>query len=198
MAEQVGVHSGTFANAIQSLDGVFQAKKAIGTYYTNTHDMTQTRVVGNSNPNLVTCYPINVPKQTNYDRYCFRTNGASAGSLIRAGLYDSDNNAKPRNLILDIGEINTAVGAVYEIPIALTLSPGLYFFGRILNALRSVYLVSGGTQLSHLGFPDVLTASSYIAWTVAQAYGPLPNPFPAAGALASSALNHLVMLRVAA
>lgn len=64
------------------------------------------------------------------------------------------------------------------------------------DQLRAFNMASGAAQVMHLGFPDVITASSYVGWTVAQAYGALPNPFPPAGALASSAINHLILLRI--
>jgi hypothetical protein len=62
---------------------------------------------------------------------CYVTT-AQAGSTLRMGIYSSDSNDKPANLVLDAGTVaSTTTGAKYIEGLSQSLSPGLYWLASL-------------------------------------------------------------------
>jgi hypothetical protein len=97
-------------------------------YYANFGVGVQQATRGNG---TLFYFPFTVSKQGNIDRIGTGINLAgSAGSVIRLGIYASDDFGQPSTLLLDAGTIDGTATGVGEITIspALTLPIGRYFF----------------------------------------------------------------------
>jgi hypothetical protein len=120
------------------------------------------------------------------------TVAGGAGSVARVGIYRSTSrvNVYPSSLVVDAGQVDTnAIGYKANAAVA-TLRPGLYWAAYLAGvAAPTVHIVANSAANPH--------ASPLLGWTaanppvangslrVAQAYGALPDPFPAGAALNS-------------
>lgn len=108
-----------------------------------------------------------------------------AGAAGRLGIYNVDWEEPtptyyPTSLILDAGTIDCTAAVARTIAINQTLDPSWYALAFVLND-ATISLRAGLYQVTPLGgvAPDVPSSHG---WSIAQAYGVLPDPFPAGAA----------------
>lgn len=106
---------------------------------------------------------------------------ATAGDKARLGIYRDDGNCYPGALLLDAGEVSIEIAATKYITLtpSLKLPRGLYWTCYIATAdVRPNYRF-WNYDWSPMG--DLAGVSSmYLCLRKSQAYGSLPNPYPAA------------------
>lgn len=109
----------------------------------------------------------------------------AAGS-IRLGVYTtvSETNIYPSRLLLDTGNQTVVSAGVRIINVNLNLEPGLYWIAYILDVAPTVRsIAAAGFLATVFGRPETLGAETPSAqWSVARAFGALPDPFPAGAA----------------
>lgn len=139
--------------------------------------------------------PFFAPRGGTLDRIAIYVGTAAAQKLARLGIYNSTTqgtNLYPSSLLLDAGAVSVNAVGLASIVIAQALTPNtLYWLSMVHNdntgalriyalcALSSTY----GFQIPCLGLSGANTTQDYLS--VAQAYGALPNPHPAAATLAN-------------
>lgn len=131
-------------------------------------------------------YPVRFP--CTIDRLGVEVTSGTTGK-IRIGIYDSDSNGMPANLIVDSGEIAIASPGAKIATVSASLSPGLYWWAyntdtaNTLRALSNIY--------NAIGYGSTFGASfvGSIA-TIARTYQALPSTF---GAATFSNPNHPVI-----
>ena len=133
-----------------------------------------------------------------YDRIGARVTVAAAGSTVRLGVYDSDDNGQPRTLLLDAGTIDGNSATIQTITIALTLpAHGVYWLASVSQGgTPTVAAINSATAPS---LPASYTSdpqASFHGFFQDSVTGALPGTvtFAAANALASPVK---VMLRAA-
>lgn len=123
-------------------------------------------------------YPIRFPMTI--DRLGVEVITGTTGN-IRIGIYDSDANGMPANLVVDSGEITITAPAVYIVTVSATLAPGLYWWAYNTdtgNTLRSTVVANlyfGCGYSSSFGGGAVGSIA-----TIARTYQALPATFGAA------------------
>lgn len=131
--------------------------------------------------------PFIVVRDMTFDRIAIDVTALDAGKNARLGIYNLGTNLYPGTLLLDAGTVSVATTGVKSITISQALTKGIYFVAMVTDGTPNVR----GT-VYHIQIPNILGLNNtsmnivYSGWTVAQAYGALPDPFTAAGALGST------------
>jgi len=137
-------------------------------------------------------------RRMRFDRIGIYVAGAGgAGAEARLGVYEVDWKSTspiyyPTDLILDAGAVSCEAAGTREISIDLTLDRGWYALAFVTND-GTIDLTYRRQGLGPLGgtSPNVVITQG---WFISQAYGPLPDPFPAGAARYG---NRFVAVRVA-
>lgn len=123
-----------------------------------------------------------------------------AGSKLRLGIYGDTGNAYPGNLVVDAGQIAGDSATVQELTIAVTIRPGLYWIGGVVQTVTTTQptvrtqsggnldvLLSPGTTLPSAG-------STVAGYNQTSVTGALPATFTATVAPIASAPRLFVKL----
>lgn len=163
-----------------------------GRYYTNPL-ATQMATTASQGDNILWAHPFFVPYTATYDRIGVDLiSGAPAASntSARLGIYN-DSTAEPDSLVLDAGTFDMNPNGDKEITISQSLTRGWYWLAFLMDSGAATPLYRGHTGTSNLNWLGSAVAlvpatnsGSYLGWSVAQAFGALPDPFTAGGALA--------------
>lgn len=145
--------------------------------------------------NMFKLHPFCVPVATTFNRIGIRVATGATGK-IRLGVY-SDNGGTPTGggLLLDSGEIDTAVAEDKEVVINLTLAAGWYWLAIFSNTTATLRGLGAVSSPALLGFTGVNVTSLHNRASITATYGPLPNPCPAV--TLESGTVYLIMLRKA-
>ena len=128
-----------------------------------------------------------------FDRiWTWLTVAAAGGKKMRMGIYEEGGSGYPGDLVVDGGEQAADVANANEAVIAETLPGGFYWLAIISDGAPTV--AAGQPLLSVIGniSESPLITPPGGGWTQAQAYGALPDPFPAAGTVF---IGHVLRLR---
>ena len=171
-----------YASALLTKHQAEQLQKLrTGAYYI-TNFLTTFSSAGKAiTANRLYAIPFFISRPMTADRIGVQVATLAAGSL-RLGLYADGVNLYPGALLLDAGVVDTGTTGLKELTINQALSSGLVWLAMLANAAPSLYQVGGANRMDLLGSPTGLDTAN-AAWYVAQTYGALPNPFPAAGSL---------------
>ena len=122
-----------------------------------------------------------VPRLTTWDRIGIHVVTAGAGlTKGRLGIYRNGTNGYPGALLEDCGEIDVDNANTLEnLAISQQLPAGLYWLALISDGQPTVAYSQQYWAISPGAVTDLSTFS--ICWTVAQAYGALPDPFTGGG-----------------
>ena len=163
--------------------------RRVGLYHAgiNAADMSTAATSANNLDML----PFYVPDSQTFDRIAINVTTLSAGSA-RLGIYADTGGVYPGELLVDAGEVDTGTAGIKWCAINVTLLPGLYWLARIQDAAPTLRSLFHYTMIP-LGNAD-LGVSVVTGYRFAQAYGVLPNPFPA-GAVDITSGRPAVFLR---
>lgn len=166
-----------------------------GRYYTATY-LSSITANSATTANQIFAFPFYVPTLTTFDRIAIWVGTATPGN-VRLGVY-ADNGGTPEGgtLLLDSGGLSTSTTGKKEATINLTLQPGWYWLCHLPSATPSFWNITIVNATTHLGTSDPSVEPPHNRVRIAQAYGPLPNPFPASPTIESGIL-HAVWLRKA-
>ena len=128
---------------------------------------------------------------------------AQAGGVARAGIYDDDG-VYPDALIVSTAEMDCSVVGYKTNVIAETLTPGLYWLVIISDATAAniSFRAMDYNQSSPISYFAILgkDAGNFVLtpgthWSLADAYGALPDPFPGGASLINNENLIAIMLR---
>ena len=132
--------------------------------------------------NILYAMPFFVPTTTTYTAISIEVTTLKAGASIQLGIY-RDSGGAPGALVLDAGNVSAAATGLKTIVIAQTLAPGWYWTVALASDTPTVRATNTANCLRMLGGTTGLDTTNHVGWSVAQAYGALPNPFTGGGAL---------------
>jgi hypothetical protein len=101
------------------------------------------------------CVPVFISESITIDRIGAECVTAVASSTFRLGIYTSDSNGLPANLVLDAGTIDTSTTGAKTITISQTLTPGLYYLTGCQQG--------GATNATMRGYHNIMGNHSPVA-----------------------------------
>jgi hypothetical protein len=133
-----------------------------------------------------------VPKTITLDRIAVYVTDYAVGNAARLGIYNDGANMYPGTLLLDAGAVAIATlnPPLRSIVINQQLTVGLYWLVCLFNAILTG---ARGTRHDHtlpyfgrdLSVPNLQQSHG---WSVAQAYGALPDPFTGGGVMSGDSI----------
>lgn len=158
----------------------FEKYRKSGRYYScdiRTYTLTTSYIQYDN----IYAIPFLVPVQQSFDRIGINCNAGAANAVGRLGLYDDDGTPYPGNLIHGTAEFDFSGAGDKEEAIAETLDPGLYWLAILIGvAMPSVrafyYQYHTFPLLGRDALNDLNPMNSLYG---AEAYGVMPDPFPA-------------------
>lgn len=140
--------------------------------------------------------PFFVARSMTVDKIGFRCHVLEADKSARVGIYADGTNLYPGALVVDAGTTSLATAANKEVTISgdQSLTKGLYWIAILSDATGTAELVDKKPQFSILGKDSGnVPRGQNAGWSVAQAYGALPDPFTAAGSLKTTEIWDIVL-----
>ncbi len=171
-------------------------QKLITGQYINPGNSEATVTAPTIAANTLYAHPLLIPRNLTIDRIAVEIRTGDAGKIARLGIYRDGTNLYPGALVIDSGEISVAAIGVVAATVSQALTKELYWLAILSNgvpATNGAVLVPGGI----LGWSNLHTYVSNPGWSVAQAYGALPDPFTAGGSMPYNARSPLVSIRIA-
>lgn len=121
--------------------------------------------------------PLHIPEDMSFDRIASRITLQAVGAA-RMGIYKDNGFTYPGALALDSGAIDTNVLGDSIVAVNVTLRAGLYWLAWLSNATPTIVQITQNVIPAITGAADPSQTPGPI-YLVAQAYGALPDPFPA-------------------
>lgn len=169
----------------------YRAKgSTLNRYYSNELTNNTASTTASVVANTMYALPLIITKITTIDDVKLNVTTLGSGSHVQAGIHADNGNIYGGALIADLGNVDTSTTGVktFASGLPLTLMPGLYWLTLIASATAPVLSGWTATQCYPiLGTTSALTAAPALGWSVSQAYGAMPNPFPAGGAVITAA-----------
>jgi hypothetical protein len=165
----------------------YRAKGAtLNRWYSNELNVNTAAIAAVPVAGTMYALPLIIQRVVTIDSVAINVTTGGAGSAAEVGIYADNGNLYPGALVADFGsQATTGTGVkTYTANLPVTLLPGLYWLAFVCSATAPQ--VSGwavGQMAPILGTTSALTALNGLGWSVTQAYGALPNPFTAGGAV---------------
>jgi len=128
--------------------------------------------------------PLLIARKLTIDRIVAEITVLDAGNVARLGIYRSNDNLYPTELVIDGGEVSVAAVAVVTVTVNQQLEKGLYWMAVLSNGIATFRAIS--PNWSPMGRDPAALSSEYVGYAAVQAYGALPDPFPAGANLSTS------------
>jgi len=176
--------------------GALQFRR-IGNYYAAIdNDVAASSGVILADHLYATVFP--VLRTATFDKIGIEIDTLEAGKSAYLGIYEDDGNGYPAGLRVDAGALSLGTAGLQSLTINEQLKAGNLYYLAILGnntATFKIYYQNMAT-LWTLGFATALGNQAAVHdWHIAQAYGVLPDPFPASAAGAKQA--YAIGLRLA-
>lgn len=143
--------------------------------------------------NTLIAMPFLTTRAGTIDQIGARITTISGSGAFRLGVYTatSDTNLYPDALVLDSGELSGTSAAVVSASISEALSANtLYWFVCLFNnGTNQISAIPAGGMWPILGLSNALNVVPGVGWQVTQAYGALPDPFPAGASVRLNSSN---------
>lgn len=136
--------------------------------------------------------PFYVGAPTTFTQIGIEITAGVAGSNVRLGIYNMGAGV-PTTLVLDAGAVATTGGGFSGIVIAQALSPGWYWLVGVFSHGPTIRARVATQVSASLGLTSNLDATDHPGWSVAQAYGALPDPFTGGGALMTTSAPRFML-----
>lgn len=125
--------------------------------------------------------PMIIYSAVTIDRIGLNVSTAVSNALCRLAIY-SNVSALPGNLIVDAGELDCSTIGGKEIPVSLTLSPGVYWFAGTVpttNSVPNITIISSNfSNVSVLGQSSISTNSNCVLRQGSYTYAAYPSTAP--------------------
>lgn len=139
-------------------------------------------------------FPFVAPRGGTVDRLAVGvTTGAGAGGVARWGIYQATSSSAiyPSALVVDAGEVDVTGNGVKAQTVSVTLTAGVLYWFVYLGGVSAATIRAINTAgcWPIFGYSNAFSSAgaanidSGVGLTVAQAYGALPDPFPAAATI---------------
>jgi len=159
--------------------------RRVGRYYSSDAVGTQTCGADTIPMDQIYGVPFVVPVSQDFDRIAIYAPAGTANGVARLGIYEDGGDVYPGDLIVGTAELDLTDIGVKEAVIAETLTPGLYWLAIVSDGDSNVTINRHyGEGRNCVLFPilgwkaGLVTAPGVCLYT-AQAYGAMPDPFPA-------------------
>ncbi len=131
---------------------------------------------------ILYAFPLIVARDMTIDRLAIDVQILAAGAGARLGIYN-DEDCAPSTLLIDAGIVSVAAAAPAEVVINQQLRKGIYWVALVSDGAPTLSCINENA-LSHnlLGLNAGDFGYYYTGYSIAHAYGALPDPF-GAGAL---------------
>jgi hypothetical protein len=136
--------------------------------------------------------PFFVPETTTFTGIGIEVTTGVASSSVRLGVY-ADGGGVPNTLVLDAGAVATTGVGFSEIAISQALAPGWYWLAGVFSHTPTVRAKASSHVHDGLGLTSNTDTTPHPGWSAAQAYGVLPNPFSAGGALMTGSVPRFML-----
>lgn len=137
-----------------------------------------------------------IPSTTTAVSIGIQVTTAIAASNVRLGIYN-DSAGVPGSLVVDGGAVATATTGFKTVTISQSLSPGWYWIGGVFSHGIATRRVTGLTATGDIwcidGFTSNTDVTPHEGFSVAQAYGALPDPFTGGGALMTTSVPRFML-----
>jgi len=129
--------------------------------------------------------PLILARAMTFDRLVIEvTVGGAGGTRARLGIYNNGPNLYPGSLLLDAGLVAVDAIAVVSLNIAQSLTKGIYWLAIISDGTPTVRAVNYvHNPIPVLGIYAASLDRTQTGWWKPDAFGALPDPFPAAATL---------------
>jgi hypothetical protein len=128
--------------------------------------------------------PFYVPVNQTFNRIAINVTTVATGEC-RLGIYADNGSVYPGSLVLDAGTVSTGGSTgIRELTVSLNLAPNLYWLARLQNAAPSLQGLGVGSLIA-LGTTDLVNIIT--GFRATQAFGVLPNTYPAGASNLSGA-----------
>lgn len=135
---------------------------------------------GNFTADFLRVYPFYVSTPANVNRLSFHISIVASGGSGRMGVYNSDRNMYPAELIVDAGQISITTTGWRHISFSkVKLSRGLKWIALNLQYMPQLTQLPNNTVWTPLG--RTATAAIQTGWGVNCSYGVLPGKYPEGG-----------------
>ena len=131
--------------------------------------------------NYLYAFPFYAAAPVSVDRLTFHVNSTAAGNL-RMGIFNSDKNLYPTNLVVDAGISSHNVALWRDIEFGkVRLTRGLKWVVILQQGTPTLTALPVNTHWAILGRTTAVV--NHTGWGVSQAYGALPAKFPASASM---------------
>ena len=169
----VGAHA---ADKAAHTKDIFEVLRA-GHYY---HSGLGSATAANHAKDILFVFPLHVARDITIDRIAIDVTVAAAGKSARLGIYNAGTNLYPSNLVIDAGAVSVNAVGVIAATISQALVKGNYWLAYLGEDATQLECSSYNGQVTPpLGLLATDFAINLARIYKSQAYGALPDPFPA-------------------
>ncbi len=161
-------------------------------YYTAGVTSAAALTSGTPSVGVLRALPFMVAEACTLDRLALAIQTTVATAVGRIGIYDSDANIYPNNLLGETGELDLSTAGTTPgtaVALSLALLPGKVYWAAYLGgtAAATIRAVTMGGLYQTIGIVETLGTAISVGWFHTQVYGALPATFPnsAPGVLAA-------------
>ena len=153
-----------------------------GNYYTSLADCEHSGLAVAITADRLYAIVCPIPRDITIDRIQIHVQAPSgAGTRARLGIYNNGTNLYPGTLLADYGAVLTDAAVAVEIVINQALVKGIYWLAILAEAAPTLYVSAEGLNI----VGRTLSYRHFGSWRAVQAYGALPDPYPAGAAEAN-------------
>lgn len=143
--------------------------------------------------NTLYAAPFYVPRTTTFTSINIEVTVLALASSMRLGIY-TDTSGAPDALVLDAGTVSLTTTGGKTIAISQSLAAGWYWLAGVGNGLATLRAASQTNAMGNqIGFSSGTDTTNHVGWSVAFAFGALPNPFQAGGAVMAGACPRFML-----
>lgn len=157
------------------------------------------------NRDTLYAYPFIVPVSQSFDQMRIEVTTARTNGKARIGIYEDNGAVYPGDRVYGSPEIDCTANGIKSVAFTPSvLSPGLYWLVINHDGDANVgFRAMDYNQTTPIGYYAILghldnnfVTNPYIFWSVAQAYGALPDPFTGGGSMVNNANMVAIFMRV--
>lgn len=150
--------------------------------------------------NRLYAFPFVVGRTATLDRIAINVTTAASGSKARCGIYDTNDNGYPYNLVVDSGELDSGTTGIKSTTISQSLPGGhLYWLVVVSSGTPTLRCAAAASVLTPLilGTSSSLGTTHYLGLYVSYTYAALPSTFPSSPTMITGTPIPLVFYRIA-
>ncbi len=172
-----------------------EANLKSGRYFKGITHATAQGTWTNANLSRLWATPLLVPRRMTIDRLLVNIVAAQASGLVRLGIYRSNADSDPGDLVVDGGTVDASTTGDKTVTVDEYLSPGWYWGAWEMNdggiTMRG-RAVGSGFSLGWTNGGNQPLMNLYVTHT----FGALPDPFGTVTSYVANVSGHVIYVRV--